>query len=164
MTYIIDGHNLIPKIPGLSLSSINDEIELVERLQEYCRRRRKQAEVYFDGAPAGFQGRQRFGNVKVHFVREGIPADAAIIKRIEGLGKRAKDMVVVTSDRQILANVRHHHAQTLTSEEFARLMAQESTAPDERATDSQEPVSTDDIDYWLKRFKDQQNDDKQSKS
>ncbi|MBP1702274.1 MAG: hypothetical protein H6Q38_1381, partial [Chloroflexi bacterium] len=41
MPYIVDGHNLIPKIPGLSLRAIDDEMQLIELLQEFCRVQRK---------------------------------------------------------------------------------------------------------------------------
>jgi hypothetical protein len=42
MPYLIDGHNLIPKIPGMNLGDVDDETQLIEMLQEFCRRRRKQ--------------------------------------------------------------------------------------------------------------------------
>lgn len=40
MPYLIDGHNLIPKL-GLRLDSMDDEMELVAILQEYARLERK---------------------------------------------------------------------------------------------------------------------------
>jgi hypothetical protein len=46
MPYLIDGHNLIAKIPTISLESIDDEMELVNLLQEFCQRRQKQVEVF----------------------------------------------------------------------------------------------------------------------
>ena len=46
---IVDGHNLIPKIKGLSLKMLDDESELIQILQEYARLTRKKIEVYFDG-------------------------------------------------------------------------------------------------------------------
>ena len=49
MAYMIDGHNLIPKL-GLRLDSLDDEEQLLALLQEFCRLRRAQVEVYFDGA------------------------------------------------------------------------------------------------------------------
>jgi hypothetical protein len=52
MPYLIDGHNLIPKL-GLRLDSMEDEMELVSILQEFCRLEDRQVEVYFDGAPPG---------------------------------------------------------------------------------------------------------------
>ena len=36
MPYLIDGHNLIPKL-GLRLESLDDEMELIAILQEFCR-------------------------------------------------------------------------------------------------------------------------------
>ncbi len=52
MPYLIDGHNLIPKL-GLRLDSPDDEMELAAILQEFARLNRREVEVYFDGAPAG---------------------------------------------------------------------------------------------------------------
>lgn len=52
MPYLIDGHNLIPKL-GLRLDSPDDELELTAILQEFSRLSRHAAEVYFDGAPTG---------------------------------------------------------------------------------------------------------------
>jgi hypothetical protein len=40
MPYLIDGHNLIPKL-GLRLDSMDDEQELIAILQEYARLERK---------------------------------------------------------------------------------------------------------------------------
>jgi len=67
MPYLVDGHNLIPKA-GLRLDAPDDEMELVRRLQEFCRLHRKQVEVYFDGAPAGQAGTRNLGAVKAIFV------------------------------------------------------------------------------------------------
>jgi len=79
MPYLIDGHNLIPKIAGLSLQDIDDETRLVEMLQDYCRRRgKKGVEVFFDNAPPGQPSKRVYGTVTAHFVRTGRTADAAI--------------------------------------------------------------------------------------
>jgi uncharacterized protein len=101
MPYLIDGHNLIPKVPGLNLSDIDDEMELVELLQVFCRRKRKTAEVYFDQAPPGFSGRRRFGQVTAYFVPQGHSADDAIRQRLKHLGKAARNWAVVSSDHQV---------------------------------------------------------------
>ena len=59
MPTLIDGHNLIPKL-GLRLDSFDDELELVERLNEFCRLARKtQVEVYFDNAQPGYAENRR---------------------------------------------------------------------------------------------------------
>src|SRR4026207_107874 len=99
MPYLIDGHNLIPKL-GLRLDSMDDEMELIPFLQEFCRRERKQVDVYFDGAPPAQAGTRKLGAVTAHFVRLGTTADDAIRTRLKTLGKSAKNWVVVSSDRQ----------------------------------------------------------------
>ena len=88
MPYIIDGHNLIPKIPGLSLQDLDDEIQLVKMLQEFCRINRKQVEVFFDNAPPGQPVARNYGSVVARFVREGGTADRAIHNKLKRLGVR----------------------------------------------------------------------------
>lgn len=119
MILIIDGHNLIPHMPGLNLSDPDDEGQLIQILQEYCRLRRKTIAVYFDRAPAGQAREQQHGRVRAHFVRLGTTADAAIMARLKKMGKRAKNVTVVSSDRQVIAAARAVHARVMTAEAFA---------------------------------------------
>jgi predicted RNA-binding protein with PIN domain len=150
MPYLVDGHNLIPKV-GLRLDSFDDELELVTLLQEFSRLHRRQVEVYFDGAPAGQAGTRSLGTVKAHFVRAGTTADAAIARRLRKLGRAAKNWTVVSSDRGVQAEARKARAEVLSSEQFAHLLQQtprgETGKP---ATDRK--VSSAEVDEWLKIF------------
>ena len=85
MPFLIDGHNLIPKIPGLSLQDMDDEQQLITLLLEFCRLQRKQIEVFFDNAPPGGVRARNFGNVIARFVKQGSSADQAIHQRLERL-------------------------------------------------------------------------------
>ena len=151
MPYLIDGHNLIPKIPGLSLRSIDDELQLVNLLQDFCRQQQKNAEVFFDNAPVGYAKTQKFGKVKAHFVRRGLTADSALIKRLKQLRGEARNWVVVSSDHAIQAAARQARAQVLPSEVFARLIQQQTEMKSGDATKKLEGVD-DDINEWLKLF------------
>jgi hypothetical protein len=122
MPYIIDGHNLIPRIPGLDLASIDDEVQLIELVQEFCRLRRKQAEIYFDNAPPGQPKARHYGQVLARFVRAGQTADDAIRLRLHRLGAEARNWTVVSSDQQVQLAVRAARAQSVSSEVFARLL------------------------------------------
>ena len=119
MTLLIDGHNLIPHISGIDLSALDDEKALIRVLQEYCRLRRKQVEVYFDRAVVGQAGPRRFGQVMAVFVHEGRTADEAIMDRLNKLGKRARNATVVSSDRQVQQAARAAHASVVSSQAFA---------------------------------------------
>ena len=150
MPYLIDGHNLIPKL-GLRLDSMDDEDGLIQRLQEFCRLRRARVEVYFDGAPPGQAPKRQAGAVTVYFVRQGSSADSAIEVRLERLGKQVKNWIVVSSDGRVQSSARAAHASVLSSEEFALEMfkAQASSTSTLKHTATLAP---EEVDEWLKFF------------
>ena len=119
MPYLVDGHNLIPYIPGLSLKDMDDEIALIKVLQGFASQHKTRVEVYFDRAPAARAGSRSFGSVKAHFVQLDSTADKAMINRLSRMGKDAKNWTVVTSDREILVEAKSAHSQTLKSADFA---------------------------------------------
>jgi len=151
MPYLIDGHNLIPKL-GLRLDSIDDEMELIAILQEFCRVERRQVEVFFDGAPAAQAGSRKLGSLTAHFVRLGNTADNAIRIRLERLGKSAKNWSVVSSDRQVQAEARAAKAEVISSDSFAGMLKQahdSSPGPGE-----ERKLTPKEVDDWLKFFED----------
>ena len=149
MSYLIDGHNLIPKL-GLRLDSIDDEMELVAVLQEFCRLQRRTAEVYFDGAPAGQSGAQKFGMVTAHFVRLGTTADNAIKARLGKLGREARNWIVVSSDHEVQNSAKNAHAEFTSSDSFAgQLKRARASAP---KTITERNLSSKEVDEWLNVF------------
>ncbi len=148
MPYLIDGHNLIPKL-GLQLTSMDDELELIAALQEFCRLKRTQVEVYFDGAPAGIPSVQKYGAVSANFIRTGSSADAAIETRLGRLGKQAKGWTVVSSDGRVQAAGRAVHARILSSEEFATMVRAEAG---KTATKPDQALDQKEVDKWLEEF------------
>jgi hypothetical protein len=150
MPYLIDGHNLIPKL-GLRLDSVDDEMELVRLLQEYCRlTRRSGVEVYFDGAPAGQAGTRRMSPITAHFVPLGSSADAAIRKRLKALGRSAKNWTVVTSDRQVQADARAAQAEVISSETFAALLKEARSSSPEPSREQK--LSDAEMEEWIRLF------------
>jgi predicted RNA-binding protein with PIN domain len=149
MPYLIDGHNLIPKL-GLRLDSTNDEMELIAILQEFCRLERKQVEVFFDGAPTPHAGTRKLGTVTVHFVRLGMTADNAIRNRVKGLGKSAKNWTVVSSDRQVQVEARAAQAEVVSSDSFAGQLKQARTSAPKPKHDRK--LSNQEVEDWLKLF------------
>ena len=155
MPYLIDGHNLIPKVPGLSLESMDDEIQLIQQLQDFCRQSGKSVEVFFDNAPAGQARTQKYGRVKAHFIRAGRTADDAIIASLGSLGRAAKNWLVVSSDRQVAAAARSFHARVIPSDEFARsMMVVEPEIQSDPGIDSDLSLNQAEIDEWLYLFGD----------
>lgn len=119
MQYIIDGHNLIPRIAGLSLSDPEDENKLIDLLTPFLRAKKSRAMVFFDHAATGQSGQRNFGLVKAFFVPQGQIADNAIANYLHQLGGSARNYTVVSSDRMVQATAHAHHANSLQSQEFA---------------------------------------------
>ena len=149
MPYLIDGHNLIPKL-GLRLDSPDDEMELISVLQEFCRWERRNAEVYFDGAPVGQAGTQKFEIVTAHFVRIGTTADAAIKIKLEKMGHATRNWLVVSSDHEVQASARTVHADVISSEKFADQLKKSSPPKPKSNADSK--LSSEEVDEWLRLF------------
>jgi predicted RNA-binding protein with PIN domain len=160
MPYLIDGHNLIPKIPTLSLSYIDDEIQLIEMLQVFCQRKQKKVEVYFDHAPPGQPKVRSYSSVIAHFIREQTTADSAIRYRLNLLGKQARNWTVVSSDHSVQLFARSARAKVLSSEEFASLLINvlhENPKPSK--PDQPSPINDAEIAEWLTMFRKPSKDD-----
>jgi uncharacterized protein len=149
MPFLIDGHNLIPRV-GLRLDSLDDERELIRLLQEYSRLSRAQVEVYFDNAPAGQPAKQKHGAVTAYSVRRPDIADEAIRRRIGELGASAKNWTVVSSDRRVQAEARAAKAKVLSSDDFARQVRL--TLQNKTASGSGGVISEDELNEWLELF------------
>lgn len=149
MPYLIDGHNLIPKL-GMRLDALDDESELIAILQEFCRLERRQVEVFFDGAPSSQAGTRKLGAVTATFSPLGSPADNAIRNRLKKLGKAAKNYTVVTSDREVQSSARVLQADIISSDEFAKSLKQVMNSP--RMAKGERVVSKEEVDEWMKMF------------
>ena len=148
MRYLIDGHNLIPKL-GISLRDIDDENQLIRILGEFCRQTRAHAEIFFDKAPPGFSGTTKHGVLTIHYVHERRTADDAIRSRLRRLGNAARNWAVVSSDREVQAAARRARAAVISSEHFARQIRQ--SRPSDAGSEKPSP-NDDDVDMWLKIF------------
>lgn len=152
MSYLIDGHNLIPKIPGLRLDAPDDEEQLIGILQEFCRVQRKKLDVYFDQAPPGYAGTRRYGQVTAHFVQQGTTADSAIRARLRRLGLQAANWTVVSSDAAVQNAARQARAKTLNSEAFSTQIQQALNAAGTAVEKKDSPLSSQEIDEWMRIF------------
>jgi len=149
MPYLIDGHNLIPKL-GLRLDSMDDEMELIAILQGFCKMEQRSVEVFFDGAPPTQAGTRKLGAVTAHFVRLGNTADNAIRNRLKHLGKSAKNWTVVSSDRQVQAEAHAARAEVISSDAFSGMLKHvHQSAP---KLGNERKLSPKEVEDWLKLF------------
>jgi uncharacterized protein len=156
MQYLIDGHNLIPYIPGLSLGDLDDESALIHLLQIHARMTRSKVEVFFDQAPAGHSGNRKEGTITVHSVAKPSIADRAIIERLKGMKKTASTWVVVSSDNQVKSESRRLGARTMESGGFSKEI-QRSLKANQKKTKTETQLSSQEVDDWLKLFEGRNN-------
>ena len=152
MQYLIDGHNLIGKLPDISLDDPNDEAKLVQKLIGFSARTKNRCTVVFDHGIPGGVSRMSNRNVKVIFSSTNSNADKVMIDRIYKQ-KNPKEWFVVSGDNEVLAVARRRRIQVLTSSQFADLL-QRPTPPDKPDVDEAVDVhlTEDEVDEWMTLF------------
>lgn len=149
MPLLIDGHNLIGKMPDLSLADPEDEAELVRRVQRYCQRHRRRAVIVFDAGVVGGRSPSLSGaGVEAVFAPPGRRADDVIRERLGKLRDPA-GWTVVSSDREIQKMARQVGARAVSAEEFAEMLRASPT----RAREPSPRLSEEEIQEWLDRFR-----------
>ena len=138
MPLLIDGHNLIAKLPGISLDDPHDEAKLVERLRSYRARTGKRIVVVFDsGVPAGWSADLSGGGITVIFAAPGRPADRIIVERISH-ARNPRGLVVVSSDHEVTTVAEERGARVMSAE---KLLDQSAWPKMPRWTSAVEPTS-----------------------
>lgn len=157
MLYLIDGHNLIPFVKGLSLKQLDDEMRLLDLLQGFVRSNRAQVEVFFDGAAPGWAGVKKFGAITAHFVLRGRTADEAIRRRLDQL-PQGSGVAVVSADRQVQAEARSHRAEVIPSGVFAQNLVPAKQEPVKKKKVETDGLTEDELNEWLDLFGDDKRD------
>jgi predicted RNA-binding protein with PIN domain len=121
-SYIIDGYNLLHKVPVLAVRSGREPEAARERLvgliASWKAGRGVGVLVVFDG-PRTASAPRPIAGVRVVFAKD---ADA-YIKRLVSGHAHPRSLQVVSSDGSVVRHARDLEAKTIGSEEFARLLA-----------------------------------------
>ncbi len=149
---LIDGHNLIAQVPGLSLADPDDEQKLVALLRTYAQRKRAKIVVVFDsGLPGGRSRELSGGGVTAIFAGSHTIADRILIERIREL-KKPGEWIVVSSDREVRQAAEQRKMLVRSSPEFAAIVL----APPKETVNHRpaiEPkLSKDEVNEWLQVF------------
>ncbi|MCP4363618.1 MAG: hypothetical protein GY796_36930 [Chloroflexi bacterium] len=155
MQYLIDGHNLIAKMPDISLQDPDDEVQLILRLRSWtAASRKRQVTVYFDGGlPGGQNVKLSTSQVQVIFASMGKTADALIIKHLQQV-QNPPEYLLISSDQQIIQAAVKRKMPFLRSEKFARHLEDQwqNTPPGPTVTDDDPTISEAEVQEWLTAF------------
>lgn len=130
-TYLIDGNNLIGKIPEIMKLQKQDKQASRERLAFMIDRvflnRKEKVFLHFDG----FENiKIKLSKVKIRYSDSG-SADEKIKKQISD-SKNRKSLVVVTSDNNLSEFARVCSCEVIKSEDFVKNMMQSRSDDDEK--------------------------------
>ena len=157
MALLIDGHNLIGQLADLSLKDPDDEAKLVQRLKIYWAVVKTPITVVFDSGESYTPPYNNMsgGGVEVVFAGRYSSADRLIISRIEHAAN-PRDLLVVSSDQEIVDTVHLYGARLTLASDFAREM--ERAPGPRRRKRSRSPkvegrVPAREVDEWLALFR-----------
>lgn len=152
LTVIVDGYNLIYQFPELRRILERDldtaRQGLLDRIGLYASEKHVRAVVVFDGDGRVMTEPEKRPEVKVVYSRPPEKADPVIKKMIEK--DHDKDIVIVTSDREIVNYARLYSVKTISSNQFAHEMLVKPKNEVEKKFDF--PMSQNELDEWLHLF------------
>ena len=157
MNYLIDGHNLIARTPGLSLADPHDEAKLTQLLKRWALAdaRRKVTVIFDGGLPAGEARHLSGAGVKAIFAPGNTTADALLIRRIEQI-KNPAEFTVVSSDGAVAGAAQRRRVAVQRSEAFATAMLEDrhfTGKANKPAAERPEPdMSPNELQEWLTLF------------
>lgn len=155
MNLLVDGHNLIGRIPGLSLADADDEAALVLLLRRYATQRRgRKVVVVFDGGVYGHPQHLDGYGVVCSFARSPEDADLQLIKRLKKIA-RPREWALVSSDRQVAAAARERGVRVISAEQFAKQLLHTTSAgaaAPEPGTRADLQLSEAEVEEWLRIF------------
>lgn len=127
--YLIDGNNVMGQRVGWHRDKSAARLQLLQELAEFARQKKARLTVVFDGVPEiNIADGSSYRGVKVFYARAGSDADRRILELVEQERNR-KALTVVTSDLQLLNQVRAYGVRVVRSGEFRQRLAQLPTDP-----------------------------------
>jgi predicted RNA-binding protein with PIN domain len=150
MPYLVDGNNVMAQIVGWHRDKAAARRRLIYALTRFLAVHKVKLKVVFDGVPDDeFPEGLKFKSVHILYARPGSDADSRI-KDIVRKSSYKRDLVVVSSDRDLTSYAKNQGAKVISSGQFRTMLeeAAKTAVPADKAG-----VGTVDVDEWLDFFK-----------
>ncbi|MFQ5603571.1 MAG: NYN domain-containing protein [bacterium] len=153
---IIDGYNLIHRVPRLS-QHLAESLEaareaLIQQLKTYLLNKKVKITLVFDGCspPLGIDSQSYFRSLKVIFSRPPFKADP-LIKNLIAKAPRKKSVLVVSDDAEIKQFAKAHQAHVISTLDFYDRLSKKSVQ-DEFYQKFDKELSQEELAKWLEIF------------
>ncbi len=155
MPYIIDGDNLIGSSPDIGLDDPQSRPKLLNIVKRFQEDGNYNVIIVFDGGPeSGVHREELTPKLSVRHPRDGDSADDEIKRILRGFNY-FKDVVLVTSDRDLKSFAKQKGAKTVNSIEFYFQLKRVSHISGKRE-ESRRRIDTElsdmEVDHWMKIF------------
>ncbi|MCP5051861.1 MAG: hypothetical protein GY940_32135 [bacterium] len=155
MPYIIDGDNLIGSSPDISQDDPESRSRLVAIVRKFQESKKSNVTLVFDGQPENGVHREDMATkFCVRYPRNGTSADDEIKHMLEGF-HYFKDVVLVTSDRDLKTFAKKKGARTINAIEFyfeLKRYSRISGRKEESLKRIDAELSDREVDQWMKIF------------
>lgn len=156
MTVMVDGNNLLHAAADAEPERPPGRTQLCQRIGAWASRYRHAALVFFDGAAPDAPRAAQLAAEGVEMIFSGaVTADEALIERLNA-HSAPRQVLVVSSDREIRAAARRRRAVPVPSAEFWRRLERDLSRPRPRKVEppaKREGLSADELDQWLDEFR-----------
>ena len=151
MPYVVDGNNVMAQIVGWHRDMAGARIRLIHDLVHFVAAHRVKLKVVFDGAPdEQFPDGGKFKGVQVLYAHRGSDADSRI-KELVAAASYKRDLIVVSSDRELASFVRGQGARVISSGQFRSLLEESSKLATSK--EGHGLAGRIDVEEWLEFFK-----------
>lgn len=121
MKLIIDGYNLIKKVIKMHHISTNDRDQFLKRLGLYAKNKGLHVLIVLDGGDVGFNYHEKVYGIEVIYSGFQETADDVIIRYMQNY-RSQEELMVISSDREIVDLATSRRIDILKSEEFYKLL------------------------------------------
>lgn len=119
MIIIIDGYNFLKSITGTKFITEQQMHSWMETFEEYRKKRANKILMVFDAGPSYFPSCENIGSIEVCYAGQYQTADDWIKSWLEK--NRQKDLLLVSSDREIRSWAQQMGVISLSSQDFYKL-------------------------------------------
>ena len=124
MNILIDGYNLLKQLLGRQITD-KERDWFHERATEYARKKGHQLHIVYDAGPYNRQTKETLGRVTIVYSGHKDSADEVIKDYIDR--KVLKNMLVVTTDRELNRYADRHEVPSIDSLDFYQFMKRQDT-------------------------------------
>jgi len=155
MPYIIDGDNLIGSSPDISLEDPQARSKIIAVVRQFQENKNSNVTIVFDGAPqSGVRKEELYPKFCVAYPHSGASADDEIRQILNQLNY-FRDVILITSDRELKSYAKKKGAKTVNSIEFyfeLKRVSRISGKVEEKQKRIETELSDQEVDQWMKIF------------